>query len=307
MIKYISWRIIDEQSRLVIVDENGDVINRNPSKEELKGLEKEPYKKPYTDIELLDYLKQFYEENGRPPMKRDFIYNFRYPGFATYINHFGSWNRAIEMAGLWDKRKKRQSILYTDDELLAYLKQFYEDIGRIPKQLDFNENPIYPSFGTYKKRFGSWQKALKLVNLDIDTMVRKGIIETVQQKGRLFEIYVMEHFIGDYIDVSGDNCNNPADGICPNGKIYDAKSVALIKGHWTFILDNIRRKGIDYFYLGAFDKNYKKLMHVWRIPGDFIEKCTLNIGLNNNYIYNTENMKEYEITYMFKDIDIFNN
>ena len=42
-------------------------------------------------------------------------------------------------------------------------------------------------------------------------------------------------------------------------------------------------------------------MHVWRIPGEFIEEEHLHIGLNSysRYMYNVENMKEYEITNKF--------
>lgn len=38
---YKDHRIIDGKSRQVIIDETGKIINRNPSKDELKGLEKE--------------------------------------------------------------------------------------------------------------------------------------------------------------------------------------------------------------------------------------------------------------------------
>lgn len=87
--QYKSNRIIDRKPKWVIVNENGEIINNNPSKEELKGLEKEPYfvqrKKQYSNEELLRHLKRFYEENGRVPQRRDFINNPDYPGFYIYI------------------------------------------------------------------------------------------------------------------------------------------------------------------------------------------------------------------------------
>jgi hypothetical protein len=42
MTYYKSKRIIDGKLQLVIVDETGKIVNRNPNKVELKGLEKEP-------------------------------------------------------------------------------------------------------------------------------------------------------------------------------------------------------------------------------------------------------------------------
>lgn len=53
MIYYTSKRFIDGKVRLVIVDENGKIVNRKPKKEELKGLEEETYvkKERYTAAE----------------------------------------------------------------------------------------------------------------------------------------------------------------------------------------------------------------------------------------------------------------
>lgn len=62
---------------------------------------------------------------------------------------------------------------------------------------------------------------------------------------------------------------------------------------------------IEWFYLGAFDKYYKKLLYVWRIPGNFVDGDYISIGINSSYTFNVENMKEFEITDKFKDIDIF--
>ena len=306
--RYKSDRIIDGKRRTIII-EDGKIINRNPNKEELKILEEEPFRKSYTNSELLEYLKRFYEENGRVPIANDFNNTPKYPNFNRYINSFGSWNKAIEISGLLDKRKKRHPVLYTNDELLGYLKKFYEENGRSPIVYDFTENPRYPNYGTYQIRFGGWQSALKLVGLDMDTMVRNGILSSKHHKGRLFEIYVLEHFIEESIDLSQENCNSPIDGICPNKKTYDAKSSCLINNrYFVFSLNKIYRERIDYFYLGGFDEDYQKLLHVWRIPGDFINGPTLyisNLCCQHRFERNIENMKDYEITDKFKDIDVF--
>ena len=98
---------IGERPRWIVEDENGNIVNKNPTKEELKGLKtfpKENYKrkrrKCYTDEELLDYLRQFDKENGRPPTERDFINNPEYPGTSTYQRMFGSWINSLIKAGL---------------------------------------------------------------------------------------------------------------------------------------------------------------------------------------------------------------
>lgn len=46
MTQYKAWKMpgIGERSGWVIEDENGNVVNKNPSKEELKGLKEGPYR-----------------------------------------------------------------------------------------------------------------------------------------------------------------------------------------------------------------------------------------------------------------------
>lgn len=112
--------------------------------------------------------------------------------------------------------KRRQ---YTDEELLYYLIQFYEKYGRVPVRRDFENNNEYPYYNTYKRRFGSWSNALKSVGLDVDSITEKGVLETNQQKARLAEIKVINHFRQHPIDLAGENCNSPCDGICPNGRV----------------------------------------------------------------------------------------
>ncbi len=104
-----SIRILDGKSKKVIVDDAGKIVNKNPSKEELKGLEEELYKnkgpKKYTKIQILEYIKRFYEEKRTIPIKADFDSNLELPSSGTVQHYFGgSWNNAIREAGLWNKR-----------------------------------------------------------------------------------------------------------------------------------------------------------------------------------------------------------
>lgn len=110
MICYKSLRLIDGKHRWVVVDHRGEITNRNPNKKELKGLKEEKYVRnidpyvKYTDNELLERMKRFYEENGRIPMQTDFANNPNYPHYATYRIRFGSWDKSLDLAGLWEKR-----------------------------------------------------------------------------------------------------------------------------------------------------------------------------------------------------------
>lgn len=106
MTKYKRYTIIDGKSKWVIVDGNGNIINKYPSKEEMKDLKNETYvgkydhngrSKTYTEEELLNELRRFEKEEGRIPTREDFNYNPGYPSGKTYWNRFGSWSKALKL------------------------------------------------------------------------------------------------------------------------------------------------------------------------------------------------------------------
>jgi len=252
MTNYKSKRPIGGKSPIwVVVNETGKMINRNPSKDELKGLKGFP--------------KENYKVNYHQPKK------------------------------------------YTDEELLNYLTQFYKKYGRPPTEKDFTNNSEYPSYTTYVLRFGSWPKTLKIVGLDLESIVKKGIVETTNQKGRFGEILIRDHFDKYPIDLAGENSHSHCDGICPNGKFYDVKSSKLAehKGslYWVFNTNNKYKDKIEIYYFIAFNENYSELIYAWRVTAwKAINKDSIYVGLKSNYEFNVKNMKEYDITDKIRDV-----
>ena len=55
----------------------------------------------YTKEKIIVKIRDWVKENKRFPVKRDFNKtNYKYPGMNTIRKHFGSWNRALQVAGL---------------------------------------------------------------------------------------------------------------------------------------------------------------------------------------------------------------
>lgn len=265
---------------------------------EMAGLNIGHRKVRHTRELAIDAIKLFYKENERVPEARDFINNPKYPSSNTIIRIFGSWNKAIEIVGLKANHGGKN---YTEDELLSNIVMFFDDNGYPPSVRDFTNNSLYPSFATYRYRFGSWNNALKLVGLDIDSIIKKGIIETNDQKKRLAEICVLEYFDKneEAMDLSGIDPSAPFDGISPDGKIYDVKSSKLYidRSRWDFGLRNKYRNKIEIYYLLAFNEDYTNLEYGWKID----ENITVDIGDHlqvgmYNGIFNIENMSKYDIT-----------
>lgn len=80
-------------------------------------------------------------------------------GITTFIRRFGTWNKALEAAGL--KVINLQNI--PEEMLFENLADVWQHLGRQPvgKDLDKATGGSQYSLGTYENRFGSWNKALK--------------------------------------------------------------------------------------------------------------------------------------------------
>lgn len=108
MTYYKDRRPIGGEPILIVADRAGNIVNRNPSKDELKGLKgvpREYYKikrkrQSYTIEELLNELRRFEKEHRRSPTEEDFRNNPEYPYFTTYVKIFGSWFNSLKLAEL---------------------------------------------------------------------------------------------------------------------------------------------------------------------------------------------------------------
>jgi len=112
---------------------------------------------PYTDADLLDILRNLAAELGRPPTAQELRARRDLPALITYLNHFGSWNAALETAGLEPNRWRPS---YTDEQLLDALRDLADKLGRAPTCRELLDRRDLPSTHTYIRRFGSWRNAL---------------------------------------------------------------------------------------------------------------------------------------------------
>jgi 5-methylcytosine-specific restriction endonuclease McrA len=77
---------------------------------------------------------------------------------CTIQRRFGSWPKALELAGLQPSRSK---IGITDEELFENIKSLWISLGRQPRYSEVKKPVSQFSAGTYENRFGSWSKALR--------------------------------------------------------------------------------------------------------------------------------------------------
>ena len=76
---------------------------------------------------------------------------------TTLTRRFGSWFKALELAGL----KKTRNLNIKNEELFSNLVEVWTLLGRQPKYSDLTREYSKYSSGTYENRFGTWRKALE--------------------------------------------------------------------------------------------------------------------------------------------------
>jgi hypothetical protein len=111
--------------------------------------------KRYTREQLIFFLKRLATELKRTPTIKD-LKGRKMPSSTTYLKRFGTWNNVLRVAEL----KINVKMKYTPQELLENLKILAKELGRTPTSADLAKKDWIASSSTYRKYFGSIQKAL---------------------------------------------------------------------------------------------------------------------------------------------------
>jgi len=107
-----------------------------------------------------------YEENG----------NF---DISTIKRRLGSWLKVLEKAGLQQTDKQTKATGIPEEELFKNLEELWVKLGRQPRSREAITPLSEYDITTYKRRFGSWMKALEkfvaYMNKEENVSSEKGI------------------------------------------------------------------------------------------------------------------------------------
>ena len=106
----------------------------------------------YSEEELLNEIHRL-AEDGNPPSANTDLKDRGKISQQTFINHFGSWNEAVRAAGY------EPHTPHTRDELLEEIHRL-ADGNTPPTSTQMKAEGKY-SPGTYHRRFGSWNNAIR--------------------------------------------------------------------------------------------------------------------------------------------------
>ena len=119
----------------------------------------EDFHRDISSDDLISDLRQAHAlaaEGGLPLSFRSYSEFGKYSA-ATIAARFGSWNQALESAGLVKNEIKNA----TDDELFLNIENVWSTLGRQPKTRDLKRPLSTFTQDVYRRRFGGYRQALE--------------------------------------------------------------------------------------------------------------------------------------------------
>lgn len=114
-------------------------------------------KRNISDDDLLSDLRRVASEQSEQQVKQRTYKEYGKYGVTTVIRRFGSWNAAVDAAGLETTVERN----IPSDKLFSALYDLWVSLGRQPSYSEV-QSPACPfHVTTYERRFGSWRQALE--------------------------------------------------------------------------------------------------------------------------------------------------
>jgi hypothetical protein len=136
-----------------------------------------PPNAPISDEELIADLRRVSELLATDKVTQDQYNSHGEYHCTTQERRFGSWNEALLRSGLAISNRMNIS----DEVLFENVLNTWQHYGRQPRRSELASDPSHISEGPYKRRFGSWMKALKaFVDYANGTGAELAIEETVE-------------------------------------------------------------------------------------------------------------------------------
>lgn len=112
---------------------------------------------PVSENEILDDLKRVAKEEETEKVSQRLYGEKGNFDVSTAIRKFGSWNKALQVAGL-----QTSNVLNVPDEgLYKNILNLWEHLGRQPRRADLTNNISEYSQSPYNRRFSTWTNALQ--------------------------------------------------------------------------------------------------------------------------------------------------
>ena len=118
----------------------------------------------YSDEELIEQIRAMAKKLGRTPTRREYDNNPETASTTTIATRFGSWNKALALAGL---NANYEWVAYSKEELIEQVQKMAEELGRTPTIDEFRKNPNTGSNYQVLKFFAEWNDFIRAAGLKV--------------------------------------------------------------------------------------------------------------------------------------------
>lgn len=195
--------------------------------------------KNVSDDQMLQMVKELAIKLGRTPKAKETGKKYGIPSLPTYLSRFKtkSWNDILELCDIGIN----QIANITVEEGKQRLYEFYNKLGRLPKQNDFKKYNWYPSPTWYTRHFGGLENAL------IELGLKEKPLSNEERK---------KITINELKDIA-DKLNR-----CPKQEEYDSLrtegfSLCMLRRKFNMTFSEICNYYLDEKYFSIIDEGYK--------------------------------------------------
>jgi len=126
--------------------------------------------KQFSKEEIYEQLRACYKENNNSISIGKYKLSGRVPTITTILKYFGSWNDAIEAAGL--KANGLTTVIYSDEDYITSLRTCYIQNNNYITSPLYRKQRYHPGLKSILRRFGSWNNALEFAGVPVNYKVR---------------------------------------------------------------------------------------------------------------------------------------
>jgi DNA-binding protein H-NS len=142
----------------------------------------------------ISILRKAAEENGGEISYKKYENQKYSPSASTISTYFGSWTKALQAAGLKTNEKFAKN--YSKEEIIKALQRYAEENDGFLTYDLYRNKKYKPSDTTIRKKFGSWNQALREAGIMTNREVEKWyteeevlrILQNVSENGKAITI-----------------------------------------------------------------------------------------------------------------------
>jgi hypothetical protein len=133
----------------------GRLYNGRPITEKVR---KNRVSRAMSENELVFELQRVQSIVGRDVLTVEEFTRLSVIGVGTIRGRFGTWHKALAIAGISQSNRGKR---YTDENCFENLAAVWAFYGRVPQYLEMNQRPSIVGPKAYVVRWGTWRKSLK--------------------------------------------------------------------------------------------------------------------------------------------------